>query len=203
MLQPMLGDHCTERPRGVSISGDWLLGLIRIWCLMNRAMLLRIALFAGLPAHAAIGQETRTSPFYAGPIDTAAARQMAGCYTVVVGPWSEPRANGGYIPVPLRVTLDTMRTGTTGSGGMVLRAEPLDNERFGHEWKPVGGDSVQLGVWADGFSSVYLFLRPQANRSLRGTARYFTDARLIDRTGRWAWEVYPTAPARLSRVPCK
>jgi hypothetical protein len=70
-------------------------------------------------------------------------------------------------------------------------------------WSPVGEDSLQVLAWADGHSSITLFLRRRPDRTLQGTARYFTDGVIVDPvTGRRLWEQYPTASATLVPLPC-
>jgi hypothetical protein len=75
-------------------------------------------------------------------------------------------------------------------------------ERHPAAWGPVGSDSLQARVWANGTSSVTLFMRRQSDDELRGVARYFTDGIVVDSTGRWMWERYPTAAASLRPTDC-
>jgi hypothetical protein len=49
---------------------------------------------------------------------------------------------------------------------------------------------------------VTVFARRQADGTLVGIARYLTDGIVRDSTGRWMWERYPTAAARLQPAAC-
>lgn len=149
----------------------------------------------------------RASPYDTSALSMVAARGLAGCYSLTVGTWSNSRANGGYLPSPARVDLDT--TGLDGARpGFQLAVNrpgfaPPRPMRSWSTWSPVGRDSLQVVTWSDGFNSVTLFLRRQADGELRGTARHFTDARAVDpQTGRWLWERSATAPATLEAIPC-
>ena len=146
------------------------------------------------------------SPYYEAEPDMRVARLVAGCYALTMGAWSDPRANGGHIPNPPRVELDAQLRDQGQPGFQLIARTPgFTTERASHfppAWSPVGADSLQVRAWADGFSSVTLFVRRQTDGTLAGTARYFTDVRLDDTAGRWMWERYPTAPATLRRAPC-
>ena len=147
----------------------------------------------------------RPSPFDTAPPDMEAARRLAGCYSLTLGAWSNPRAHGGRIPAPPRVDLllDSLTSGF--AGFRLVAATPgfaARNDAFPLAWSPVGSDSLQARVWRSAMSSVTVFLRKHSDGELRGTARYFTDGRAVDSTGRWMWESYPTAKASLSRVDC-
>lgn len=149
----------------------------------------------------------RASPYDTSALDLVAARGLAGCYSLTVGAWSNPRANGGYLPSPARVDLDTTRLDGARPGFQLAVkrpgfAPPRQMSPWS-AWSPIGRDSLQVVTWADGFNSVTLFLRRHADGRLRGTGRHFTDGRAVDpQTGRWLWERYATAPATLAAIPC-
>ena len=161
---------------------------------------------------AARGRRVATAPVRASPYDTAPpnlqmAQRLAGCYRLSVGAWSNPAANGGNMPMPTRVHLDTTRTArpfprfrlVATTPGFEIQRKPSSTPA----WSPIGADSLQVLAWSTGTSSVTLFLRRRAAGMLQGTARYFTDAIALDPvTKRWLWEQYPTAPARLESGPC-
>ncbi len=161
---------------------------------------------------AAAGRSPAALGMSASPIDTTspnmkAARVFAGCYSLAIGPWSDERAPGWYVTTPSRIRLDTARFERR-RPGFELVAQTLDSGQAGGieqrpAWSPVGTDSLQLLAWANGTSSVNLFLRRRAPGKLQGTARYFWDQILLDPvTKRWLWERYPTAPATLTAVAC-
>ena len=158
-------------------------------------------------ARSAATATPRASPYDASPLDMVAARELAGCYRLTVGRWSSRRANGGYLPSPTRVDLDTARLDGARPGFQLVVERPGVTPprpmRSSVGWSPVGRDSLQVVTWADDFNWVTLFLRRQGDGRLLGTARYFTDARRIDpQTGRWQWERSPTAAATLAAIPC-
>lgn len=138
----------------------------------------------------------------------AAAGRMAGCYILALGPWSEPRAHGGRMPNPTYVDLHTTQHERSRPGFQLVATTPGFTMMRGSlgsppAWSPVGSDSLQVLTWATGTSSVTLFLRQQPDRTLQGTARYFTDGVIVDPvTKRWLWEQYPTAQATLAPSPC-
>ena len=134
-----------------------------------------------------------------------AAAALAGCYDLTLGPWSNPDAHAGRVPAPSRVELATdWHTRIYIGFRLVARTPGFADalEAYPPAWGPVGGDSLQARVWANGTSSVTLFMRRQPDNDLRGVARYFTDARAVDSTGRWMWETYPRATATLRRTEC-
>ena len=150
---------------------------------------------------------TRASPYDTIPPDMQAARGLAGCYRLTVGPWSDARALGGQIAIPPHLHLDTARQERRQPGFELVAQAPGSGVPRGTGWppvwSPVGADSLQVRVWANQTSSVNLFLRRRAGRTLHGTARYFWDQVALDPvTKRWLWEQYPTAPATLSSEPC-
>jgi hypothetical protein len=151
-------------------------------------------------------------PKSASPIDTAspninAARVLAGCYSLAIGAWSDERGPGWYVTIPSRIHLDTARLEPR-RRGFEFVAQTLDSVRGRlveqrPAWSPVGTDSLQLLGWANGTSSVNLFLRRRTAGKLEGIARYFWDQIFLDPvTKRWLWERYPTAPATLTAVAC-
>ena len=146
------------------------------------------------------------SPFDMAAPDMAAARRLVGCYAVTLGPWSSPQAHGGRIPAPTRVDLRSDFHTRVYIGFRLVALTPgfADRtERVPPAWGPVGGgDSLQLRAWGDGTSSLFFFLRRQTAGELRGTARYFTDGRVEDGTGRWMWETYPSASVSLRPTQC-
>ncbi|HJU88530.1 MAG TPA: hypothetical protein VJ672_04015 [Gemmatimonadaceae bacterium] len=147
----------------------------------------------------------RRSPFDMSPPDMQAAARLIGCYAVNLEPWSSLQATGDSIPVPSRLELLSERHTRIYIGfGLVARTPGFESakQKSPPAWSPIGGDSLQIRAWADGVSSLMLFLRRQADGELRGTARYFHDARLEDSTGRWMWERYPNAPASLRAIEC-
>ena len=148
----------------------------------------------------------RRGPFDMAAPDMQAAGRLVGCYAVTVGPWSDPQAHGDGIPVPSRLELLSDRHTRIYIGFRLVARTPgfsAQKEGFPPAWSPIGEDSLQVRVWADGASSVALFLRRQSDEELRGTARYFSDARAVDDTGRWMWETYPTATASLRPTQCE
>lgn len=145
------------------------------------------------------------SPFDNAAPNMDAAARLAGCYDLKLGPWSNPQAHAGRVPTPARVDLTTEPHTRIYIGFRLVARTPgfADQlERYPAAWSPVGGDSLQARVWANGTSSVTLFMRRQADNQLRGVARYFTDGIVVDSTGRWMWERYPVAPASLHATDC-
>jgi hypothetical protein len=150
---------------------------------------------------------TPRSPFSNAAADLKAASRLTGCYAVTLGPWSTPQPKA-EVPVPSRIDLlSDPHTRIYIGFGLVARTPGFaaQLEAFPAAWSPVGADSLQLRAWANGKSSVMLFLRQQpGGDELRGTLRYFTDARRVDSLdGRWLWETYPNAPASLRRTSCE
>ena len=149
----------------------------------------------------------RRSPFDTAPPDMRAASRLIGCYALTLGPWSNPQQHGGSIPVPSRLDLLSDRHTRIYIGfGLVARTPGFSAQReaFPPAWSPIGDDSLQVRAWADGSSSVMLFLRRLPDKELRGTVRYFTDGRAVDSTtGRWLWETYPAATASLRPTQCE
>lgn len=149
----------------------------------------------------------RRSPFDMAAPNMPAAARLVGCYAVTLGPWSNLRAGDDSLPVPTRVDLVAQGHEKIYIGfRLVARTPGFAAERPGYPpaWGPIGADSLQARVWADGAGSVTLFLRRHADGELRGTVRAFTGARAEDSvTGRWLWEAYPAAPATLRAVPCE
>ena len=147
------------------------------------------------------------SPFDMAAPDMRAAARLAGCYAVTLGPWSNPQARADTLPVPSRLDLLSDPHARIYIGFRLIARAPgfsAQREAFPPAWGPIGEDSLQLRAWADGRSSVMLFLRRQSDKALRGTARYFSEARVVDSTtGRWMWETYPTATASLRPVQCE
>ena len=134
-----------------------------------------------------------------------AASRLAGCYDLTLGPWSDPRAHAGRAPTPARVDLTPeLHTRIFIGFRLVARTPGFADqlERYPPAWGPVGTDSLQGRVWANGESSVMLFMRRHADKELRGVARYFIDGDAVDGTGRWMWETYPVAPASLRPTDC-
>ena len=147
----------------------------------------------------------RRSPFDMAAPDMQAARRLVGCYAVTLGQWSDPRAHGGSVPVPSRLDLLADGHQRIYIGFRLVARTPgfaARLEAYPAAWSPIGDDSLQVRVWANGASSVALFLRRQSDQELRGTARYFIDALAVDSTGRWFWETYPTATVSLRHAPC-
>jgi hypothetical protein len=146
------------------------------------------------------------SPFHNAAPDMKSAKRLAGCYTVNRGPWSHAIAEGTEGPVPSRIDLMLDAHQRIYIGFRLVARTPgfaAQRDSFPAAWGPVGRDSVQLRVWADGKSSVVLFLQRQPDEELRGTARYFSDSRAVDSTtGRWMWETYPRATVSLRRTAC-
>jgi hypothetical protein len=148
---------------------------------------------------------TASSPFDMAAPDMEAAGRMIGCYALTLGPWSNPEAHAGRVPAPARVDLTTELHERVYIGFRLVARTPgfADQlERYPAAWGPVGSDSLQARVWANGTSSVTLFMRRQPDNGLRGVARYFTDGIISDSTGRWMWEKYPTAMATLRPTSC-
>ena len=146
------------------------------------------------------------SPFDMSAPDMQAASRLIGCYALALGPWSNPEARGGRIPAPSHVDLLSEAHTRIYIGFRLVARTPGFSDRreaFPPAWSPIGDDSLQVRAWADGSSSVMLFLRRQPDKELRGTARYFSDGLAVDSTGRWMWETYPTATASLRPVQCE
>jgi hypothetical protein len=148
----------------------------------------------------------RASPYDTAPPNLQMAQGLMGCYQLTVGPWSDSAANGGNIPMPARVHLDTTRTARPFPGFAFVATTPgfelRRNSGRSPVWSPIGADSLQVLVWSTGTSSVTLFVR-RGPKMLQGTARYFTDGIVLDPvTKRWLWEQYPSAPVQLTSLPC-
>ena len=151
------------------------------------------------------GDTLPRTPFDMAAPDMAAAARLAGCYALTLGPWSNPQAHGGRIPAPSRVDLTMVPHTRIYIGFRLIAHTPEfadELERYPPAWGPVGSDSLQARVWANGTSSVTLFMRRQSGDELRGVARYFTDGIVVDSTGRWMWETYPEAAATLRLADC-
>ena len=134
-----------------------------------------------------------------------AAGRLAGCYGLELGPWSHLQAHGEEVPVPARVDLTLEPHTRIYIGfGLVARTPGFARqlEQYPAAWSPVGTDSLQARVWANGKSSVTLFMRRQPDDTLRGVARYFTDGLVVDSTGRWMWERYPVATVSFRPADC-
>ena len=134
-----------------------------------------------------------------------AASRLAGCYALSLGPWSKPESSGAAIPAPSRIDLTSdPHTRIYIGFRLVARTPDFPDERKAYPpaWSPIGADSLQVRAWANGRSSLMLFLRRQTDGELRGTARYFADYDVVDSTGRWMWETYPAAAASLRSTPC-
>ena len=152
---------------------------------------------------------TRSSPYDTTSPDMKAAGALAGCYSLIVGGWSDESKIPGRVTVaiPSRIHLDIARNDRR-RPGFELVARTFESDKQGGSeslrgWSPVGADSLQVLAWANQTSSVDLFLHRRAAGALQGTARFFWDQIFVDPlTKRWLWEVYPTAPATLSAVPC-
>jgi hypothetical protein len=149
---------------------------------------------------------SRPGPFDMAAPDMRAASRLAGCYAVTVGPWSHARAAGDSAPVPQRLDLTAEWHTRIYIGFRLVARTPgfaAQLEKYPAAWGPIGDDSLQVRPWANGSSSVALFMRRQPDGELRGTARYFHDARIVDGTGRWMWESYPTATVSLRPMRCE
>jgi hypothetical protein len=147
----------------------------------------------------------RRGPFDMAAPDMQAARRLLGCYAVTLGPWSDPRAHGDSVPVPSRLDLLADGHRRTYIGFRLVARTPgfaAQLEAYPAAWSPIGDDSLQVRVWANGRSSVAFFLRRRSDEELRGTARYFIDALAVDSAGGWLWESYPTATVSLRHAPC-
>jgi hypothetical protein len=145
------------------------------------------------------------TPFSLAPADLAVAKRFSGCYTVTLGEWSTPVADA---PVPSRIDLSLdPHTRIYLGFGLVARTPGFARqlEAYPPAWAPIGTDSLQLRAWANGKSSVMLFLRQQpGGDELRGTLRHFDGSQRYDSVdGRWQWETYPNAPASLRRTSCE
>ena len=152
------------------------------------------------------GDTMPRTPFDMGAPDMQAASRLVGCYALTLGPWSKPLAPGDSVPVPSRLDLLAEPHRRFFIGFRLVARRPgvsEQTEKFPAKWGPIGTDSLQVQTWADGNRSLFLFLRRQPDRELRGTARYFTDYLAHDSTtGRWLWETYPTATASLRPAEC-
>lgn len=146
------------------------------------------------------------SPFDNAAPDMEAAARLAGCYDLKLGPWSNPRAHAGRVPAPARVDLTTEPHTRIYIGFRLVARTPgfaAQLEKYPAAWGPIGDDSLQVRPWANGSGSVALFMRRQPDGELRGTARYFHGARIVDSNGRWMWESYPTANVSLRPMRCE
>jgi hypothetical protein len=148
-----------------------------------------------------------SSPFAMDAPDMQAASRIAGCYTVTLGPWSDPRTQGDTIPVPSRLDLLVEPHTRIYVGFRLVARRPgvsEQTERYPAAWSPIDADSLQIRAFGNGARSLFLFLRRQPDGELRGTARYFRDYLAHDSTtGRWLWETYPTATASLRPAKCE
>ena len=180
-----------------------------------------VVAFAGLCFGAPRGVDAQSAPVYhtlptdgvarPGPFDMAApdmqaASRLVGCYTVTPGPWSHVRAPGDSAPVPRRLDLTPDWHTRIYIGFRLVARTPgfaAQLEKYPAAWGPIGVDSLQVRPWANGSSSVALFMRRQPDGELRGTARYFHDAHIVDGNGRWMWESYPTASVSLRPMRCE
>ena len=155
-----------------------------------------------------VPRSTSTTPRWPFSMDAPnmkAASRLAGCYALTLGPWSKPEASGATISVPSRIDLTSDPHTRIYIGFRLVARTPGfadEREKYPPAWGPIGADSMQVRAWADGSSSLMLFLRRQRDGQLRGTARYFAAYRIVDSTGRWMWETYPSAAASLRPAPC-
>ena len=181
--------------------------------------MLAIVLASGVGSRGAGAQRTPTvhtvpksngtvprSPFSMAAPDMQAASRLAGCYTVTLESWSTRQKSDSVVPMPPQIDLlSEPHTRIYIGFGLVARTPRFGAQRDAYPpaWSPVGEDSLQVRAWADGASSVVFFLRKRPDGELRGTARYFSAARVEDDTGRWMWETYPAAAASLRPSPCE
>lgn len=147
------------------------------------------------------------SPFDMGRPDMEAAGRIAGCYTLSLGAFTPAQAPGDTLAIPPSIELSTEPHTRIYVGFRLVARTPGSSpqtDRYPAAWSTIGGDSLQLRLWANGRSSLMLFLRLTPDRELRGIARHFTGAELVDDdTGRWLWERYPAAPATLRPTSCE
>jgi len=145
------------------------------------------------------------TPFSMAAPDTQAAARLVGCYAVTAGAWSKPQPPDSQIPLPTRIDLTADWHARPFIGFRLVAQTPgfaSALEKFPAGWSPIGRDSLQVRAWANGASSVMLFLRKQRDGELRGRVRYFADANVVDSTGRWMWETYPNAAVTLRPTSC-
>src|SRR5687767_1929028 len=113
-----------------------------------------------LPADA----DLRPGPFDMAAPDMRAANRLVGCYGVTVGPWSHSRAAGDSAPVPQRLDLTAEWHTRIYIGFRLVARTPgfaAQLEKYPAAWGPIGDDSLQVRPWANGSSSVALFMRRQ------------------------------------------
>lgn len=145
------------------------------------------------------------APFFMAAPDSQSAARLIGCYAITVGPWSKPQPQDSQIPVPTRVDLTADWHTRFFIGFRFVARTPgfsAESEKSPPAWSPIGRDSLQVRAWANGASSVMLFLRRRRDGELRGTVRYFAGAEVVDSTGRWMWETYPNAAVALRPTSC-
>lgn len=121
-------------------------------------------------------------------------QSLAGCYHVVVGPWTVTGAHMGLTP-PSEFRLDTTRSPSqwdaSRRGRAVTSISPLRDVRFS-SWQATARDTIFVS-WSNGFAGAGLRLAVRGD-SVSGTARTFSDARTEFPD--------PTAPARGRRIDC-
>jgi hypothetical protein len=135
-----------------------------------------------------------------------AAGRIAGCYALSLGAFTPAPAAGDTLPIPSRIELSAEPHVRIYVGFRLVARTPGSSpqtDRYPAAWSTIGSDSLQLRLWANGRSSLMLFLRRAPDDELQGIARHFTSTELVDDTGRWLWEQYPAAPATLRPIACE
>ena len=171
-------------------------------CALPRGVRAQVTLVETVPRSTSTISRT---PFSMAAPDSQAAGRLVGCYAVIAGPWSKPQPRDSHIPLPTRIDLTAdWHTRFFIGFRFVARTPGFSEqlEKFPPGWSPIGRDSLQVRAWANGASSVMLFLRSQRDGELRGMVRYFADTEVVDSTGRWMWETYPNAPVTLRPTSC-
>lgn len=139
------------------------------------------------------------------------AKGFAGCYRLILGPWSKVTPLGPHSPTEI-VRLDTtsIDNGIDGSRA-AARVAPADLARptvprsnwlrppF---WRLIGSDSLVIVTWSTG-TEAEVFYGHTVGTELRGMLRLTSDARPMDpKTGRIMWDVWPWARATARRAAC-
>jgi len=129
------------------------------------------------------------------------AAQLAGCYQVAIGAWTETGQHKGLVP-PAEFRLDTVASSSMFARYEGPNAHPESvrlalpdvggTRPFPGMWYPVGPDSLRIG-WNTGFTMGGYRLAVRGD-SVEGIATTWVDLR--------RGPPDPTAPVRGRRVPC-
>jgi hypothetical protein len=142
---------------------------------------------------------------------TATPADVAGCYRVTSGAWSQRPVIGPPAPTVL-FRLDTLPSVGGMPGDMVAeRLDPAEFVAAGDRrlarrqpvrWRARGADSVEVFLWSIE-TELELFAGRRDGASLRGVVRRVTNEIPIEEgTRRIRWEVFPWAESVAERVTC-